>query len=193
VKKEVVDKRGFTNLTTESEEIAEISYKPVKCNRNYRMIILKKTIRVTSGQLRLEDDTRYFFYVTNVPAATLCARDVVFQANARCNQENLIDQLKNGVRALRMPSSTSAANWAYLVCGSLAWNMKAWLAILAPQPEQRSELRRMEFRRFLNSVVLIPAQVVNTGRRVILRLLNWTRHAALLIDGLVFLRRRRLG
>ncbi len=45
---------------------------------------------------------RYFFYITNDrPEAR--PRQIVFPANDRCNQENLIEQLKNGVRAMEMP------------------------------------------------------------------------------------------
>jgi len=35
----------------------------------------------------------------------LSVEQVVFDANARCNQENVIEQLKNGVQAMRMPSA----------------------------------------------------------------------------------------
>jgi hypothetical protein len=191
VKDKVIRERGFKTITTEREHIAEITYRPGKSDRDYRMIVVRKTIRVTAGQLRLEDEVRYFFYVTNVPPAELSSRNVVFQANARCNQENVIEQLKNGVRAMRMPSSTSAANWAYLVIVSLAWNLKAWLAILAPPSEQTREIRRMEFRRFLNSVMLIPTQVIKTGRKVVLRLLAWTPFAETLLEGLQFFKRKR--
>ena len=41
---------------------------------------------------------RYFFYITN--DGTTPAEEIVFLANDRCNQENLIEQLKNGVQAL---------------------------------------------------------------------------------------------
>jgi hypothetical protein len=66
--------------------------------------------------------------VTNVHRRDLAAAEVIFQANARCQQENVIEQLKNGVRAMRMPSDGLVSNWAYVVIASLAWNMKAWLS-----------------------------------------------------------------
>ena len=192
VKQIIVEERGFRSLATESEDIAEIGYRPGKCDRDYRMIILRKTIRVTEGQHRLADEVRYFFYVTNAQRSVLATHDVVFEANARCHQENTIEQMRNGVRALRVPSDSLLSNWAYLVIASLAWNLKAWLSIAAPQSPQTREIRRMEFRRFLNSVMMIPAQVVKSGRRVVLRLLAWSSYAKLLFDGLAYFKRARL-
>ena len=192
VKDVIVRERGYTSLATEAEHITEMTYRPSKSDRDYRMIVIRKTIRVTQGQHRLADETRYFFYVTNVPRSLLSAEDVVFQANARCNQENVIEQLKNGVHAMRMPSGTLVSNWAYVVTASLAWNMKAWLSIVLPQTPQTRDIRRMEFRRFLNSVMLIPAQVVHRARGVVLRLLAWSPFARLLLDGLGYFKRARL-
>lgn len=50
--------------------------------------------------------------------------------NARCHQENLIEQFKSGVHATRMPVAEFDANWAYLVIASLAWNLKVWAGLL---------------------------------------------------------------
>jgi hypothetical protein len=51
---------------------------------------------------------------------------------ALLNQENLIEQLKNGARALHAPLNMLEANWAYMVIASLAWSLKAWFALLTP-------------------------------------------------------------
>ena len=95
--------------------------------------------------------------------------------------KNLIEQLKNGVRALHAPVNTLTANWAYMVIASLAWTLKAWFALLLPvsgrwrtrHEAERERLLRMEFRTFVQYLVLIPVQVVRTGRRLILRILAW--------------------
>jgi hypothetical protein len=189
VKEKIVQERGYKNLVLEEEHIAELPYRPARAERDYRMIVLRKTIRVMQGQLHLSDEVRYLFYVTNVPIQELSAADVVFEANARCHQENLIEQLKNGVRAMRMPSDSLLSNWTWMVIASLAWNMKAWLSVLLPAGRDSRELRRMEFRRFLNSVMLVPCQVVKGSRRLVLRILTWTRWAGVLLDGLDFFRR----
>lgn len=193
VKERIVEKRGFRTLQLEREDIAEFDYTPGKCDRSYRMIVVRKRIRVKEGQLRLEDDIRYFFYVTNVASSVLSARAVVSEANARCHQENIIEQLKNGVQALRMPSDTLVSNWAYLVCASLAWNLKAWLAICLPDGARGREIRRMEWRRFLRSIMLLPCQVVKTGRRLVLRLLAYTEWAESICDAHAAFKRRSLA
>ncbi len=96
-------------------------------------------------------------------------------ANGRCNQENVIEQLKNGVNAMRMPVDDLLSNWAYMVMTSLAWNLKAWFGLLLPNARRAVELIKMEFRRFLHAIVLLPAQIVRTGRRVIYRSMNYNR------------------
>ena len=119
VKPEIVKERGFKTLTLEREEIAEIDYRPSKAKRTYRMVMLRKTILVEKGQKRLLPQRRYHFYVTNIPAAELGTAGVVRENNQRCNQENVIEQLKNGVEALRMPSDTLVAKLGLSVdCGA---------------------------------------------------------------------------
>jgi hypothetical protein len=194
VKARIVRERGYKNLVTEQEDWAELEYRPVRARaeRTYRLVILRKRIRVEKGQLRLEDEIRYFFYVTNVPRRELVGEAVIFEANARCNQENVIEQLKNGVAAMRMPSDTLLSNWAYLVIASLAWNLKAWLSIVLPHRLRRREIRRMEFRRFLRSLMWVPCQVVKAARGLRLRIATYTPWADVLVEGTEFLRRRPL-
>jgi hypothetical protein len=63
--------------------------------------------------LWLFEPDRYFFYITN--DWTTPASEIVFLANDRCDQENLIAQLKGGVKALSMPVdnlvSPDPPNW----------------------------------------------------------------------------------
>ena len=190
VKAIIVNERGYEKLILEEEHVAEIAYRPHKCRRSYRLIILRKKIRVERGQQHLFDQTRYLFYITNVRADALTPSAVVYEANDRCNQENLIEQLKNGVQALRMPSDGLVSNWAYAVIATLAWNLKIWLALLLPKRLAR-DLRRMEYRRFLQSVMLVPCQVLRTARQMVLRLLAYTPWAELLLSGTQYFHRWR--
>ncbi len=88
------------------EDLAEFDHRPSKAKHPYRMVVLRKTIVEERGQLCLG---RYFFYVTNNRAMT--REQVVREANDRCNQENLLAQLKSGVRAFHAPLNTLNANW----------------------------------------------------------------------------------
>src|SRR6476619_4204349 len=79
---------------------------------------------------------------------------------------------------MRMPVDDLLSNWAYMVMTSLAWNLKAWFGLLLPNGRRGAELIKMEFRRFLHAIVLLPAQIVRTGRRVIYRIMsynNWLK------------------
>jgi len=174
VKQAIIEERGYKNLEIEKEEYTEFDYRPTKCSRDYRVVALRKTVCVTEGQALLIPEIRYRFYITNVRNSELTARQVIRESNERCNQENLIEQTKNGVHAMRMPCDTLLANDAYMVIACLAWNLKAWIAQLWPDREQGDELRRMEFRRFVASIVALPCQVVRTGRRIVHRFLAYS-------------------
>ena len=190
VKEIIVHERGYAKLILEEEHVAEVAYRPHKCRRAYRLIIVRKKIRVEKGQQHLFDQIRYLFYITNVCDDVLTPSEVVFDANDRCNQENLIEQLKNGVQALRMPSDALVSNWVYAVIATLAWNLKIWLSILLPKRLAR-DVRRMEYRRFLHSVMLVPCQVLRTARQMMLRLLTYTPWAELLLSGTRYFHRWR--
>jgi len=105
VKDEVIAAREFDAVHLDYEEVAEFEYSPTKCKKRYRIVALKKHLIWTKGQAQLWDEVRYFFYITNDWTAS--TEEIVFGANDRCNQENLIEQLKNGVHALRARSIRS--------------------------------------------------------------------------------------
>ena len=179
VKDQVVRSRGFKTLTRIREEVAEVAYRPTACQETYRLIVVRQTVMVEEGQLRLLDEVRYLFYLTNDRVATPC--ELVFKANDRCDQENLNAQLKGGVHALRAAVDNLTSNWAYMVMTALAWNLKAWFALSVPEHPrhkevhraQKRQLLRMEFKRFVNRIVMMPCQIVRGGRRLIYRLLSW--------------------
>jgi hypothetical protein len=118
-------------------------------------------------------EIHYFFYITN--RRDLRWDEVVQDAHERCDQENVVAQLKGGVNAMRMPVNDLESNWAYLVMAALAWNLKAWFGLLVPDRERGLALVKMEFRTFLSAILLIPAQIIQTGRRIIYRLLSYNR------------------
>ncbi|MBV8316928.1 MAG: IS1380 family transposase, partial [Planctomycetaceae bacterium] len=179
VKDAIVRQHGFKDLIRLREDVAEVAYRPTACHRTYRLIIVRQTIAVEKGQARLFDEIRYRFDLTNDrhPAA----RALVFKANDRCNQENLIAQLKGGVHALRAAVDNLVSNWAYMVMTALAWNLKAWWALQVPEHprhkeqhrEQKRRLLGMEFKRFVNPIIQMPCQIVRGGRRLVNRLLSW--------------------
>lgn len=182
VKESIVEQREFKNIRLVREEVAEFDYRPTACRKTYRLVVVKKYVETRQGQQVLFDDYRYLFYLTNDRHSS--ASEIVYSANDRCNQENLLAQLKGGVRSLQAPVDNLVSNWAYMVMASLAWNLKAWWALHLPDPvgrgpqsdQRRQEKRsvlRMEFKTFKNAMLRLPCQIVTTGRRLVYRLLGW--------------------
>lgn len=179
IKEQIVRDREYRNLRLEREDVAELEHRPNKAKMSYRFIVLRKTIVEERGQRCLGQAYRYFFYVTNDRDMT--CEQVVREANGRCNQENLLAQLKSGTGALRAPLNTLLSNWVYMVIGSLAWSLKAWFALALPvagrwreaHEADRERVLRMEFRSFVQKLMLVPAQILRTGRTLVFRLLAW--------------------
>ena len=192
VKERIVRERGFKNIRLRGEDVAEFAYRPRACGRDYRVVVVRKNLSEAKGEWVLFDTIRYFFYITNRAGP---AGRIVKRANRRCHQENLIEQLKNGVQALRMPVRDRTGNWAYMVMASLAWTLKAWFALLLPETgrwaqkyrAEKQTVLRMEFKTFLHAFILLPCQLVGTGRRIVFRLMAWNPWLPVLfraVDGL---------
>jgi hypothetical protein len=76
---------------------------------------------------------------------------------------------------------TLVSNWAYMGMASLAWSLKAWMALSLPtegrdadaRGEEKRTILRMEFTTFRRAFMAIPTQIVKTGRRIVFRILAW--------------------
>jgi hypothetical protein len=191
VKERIVEQNKYLNKKLIRERIAEFDYRPGKCDRSYRVVVLHKEVHVKRGQMRLFDKEEpvYFFYITNATKSSKPTRQVVVDANARCNQENNIAQLKQC--ALSAPLSDLTSNWAYMVIASLAWNLKIWSALMikpsgtakqkAEQATVKSKLVGMDFTTFRDRIVMVPAQIVRRSRSLIYRLLSYRPSVDLLL------------
>jgi hypothetical protein len=180
VKEGIVQQREFDNRRLGSEDVAEFVYRPSACRHSYRMVVVRKNISVLKGERLLFDEVRYFFYITNI--VLMNPQEIVLVANNRCNQENLLAQLQGGVRALKAPVNTLESNWAYMVMMALAWNLKAWWALMLPVTPGRWQERHqqekqwvlgLEFKTFVQAFLRLPCQIVRTGRKLVYRLLSW--------------------
>jgi hypothetical protein len=178
-KDRIVSERQYETLKLIGEEVAEFEYRPVACETTYRVVVPRKKLIVETGQWWLFEPDRFFFSITN--DRTTPASEIVFLADDRCDQENLIAPLKGGVKALAMPVDDLVSNWASMVMASPAWSLEAWSALVLPEQgrwaetdcaEKRS-LLRMEFRTSCVALIQVPCQVVRTSRRVVYRLLSW--------------------
>jgi len=194
VKERIVRLREFKNIRLKSEQVAAFDYSPTHCRKTYRVVVVRKNLSVEKGQQVLFDDIRYFFYITNDWPTP--ADEIVFCANDRCNQENLIEQLKNGARAMQMPVDNLISNWAYMVMASVAWTLKAWFALSLPETgrwaakhkSEKQAVLKMEFKKFLNAFMRVPCQLLRTGRRLVYRLLGWNPWQHVFLRGVDALR-----
>lgn len=180
VRQAIVEACRFKDIRTVEEWVTEMPYRPLACRHTYRMVILRKTLEISEPrQGKLFETYRYFFWITNDLKRS--ARELVFSANDRCQQENVIAQLKS-LRALHSPVDNLTSNGAYMLMTALAWNLKAWLALRLPEEKgrwgerhqaQKQTLLKQEFRTFLKFWMRIPCQVLSSGRRLVLRVLSW--------------------
>ena len=171
IKDQVVKSRNFTNLHTECEFFAEIEYKPGKCQKSYRLIVIRKIITVSKGEDQLFDDCRFFFYITNDRCKT--TESLIQLYRDRADHENDIEQLKNGVHALKAPSNTLNSNWAYMVIAALAWDLKAWYGMLMPYRVLGNQILKMEFKRFVHTFINIPCLIIKQARKIIYRVVGY--------------------
>ncbi len=190
VRDRVVAEREYHNIHLVHEHVSEFEYRPRSCRKSYRMVVVRKLLTHERGQELLFPEIRYFFYITN--RRDVSAREIVRLANTRCDQERIIGQQKSGVRSLCSPLDNLHSNWAYMVIGTLAWNLTKWFALLLPErgrwrekhEAEKHEVLRMNFQTFVSAFVLIPVQVVRTARRIVLRVLAWNRWQHVFFRGL---------
>jgi DDE family transposase len=166
-----VAQRGFRNLRTTGQWIAELSYQPTGLQHPCRMIVRRILIEEQDGQGALFESFRYRLILTNLPRS-YTPRQIVDLAYQRCDQENVIEQFGAGIAGWRMPVAEFMGNWAWLQIARLAWNLGKWIAQLALP----AEVVRWEWKRFRRHFVYIAAKVLKKGRRLIVQLTDSHRY-----------------
>ncbi len=96
---------GTKTIHLLEEMIAEFDYRPVACKKSYRVIVLRKRLGIDKGQIASVRGVSLFLLHHQRSHTT--AEEIVFSANDRCDQENLIAQLKGGVQRAEDPGGRS--------------------------------------------------------------------------------------
>ena len=161
--------------------MAEFDYSPTKCEKTYRVVVVWKDLEVTQGPAAsCSTPSDCFFYITNDWESS--AAEIVFTANDRCNQENLIEQHKNGVHALDGAAGQPGQQLGLHGDGLAGLEPEGLVGAAASRTtgagkrstsEEKRRLLRMDFATFRNALINIPAQIVRTGRQIVYRLLAW--------------------
>ena len=123
VQQQIVADGQFKDIRLVDEEVAEMPYPPVACQTTYRLVIVRKLAMNEPKQARLFA-YRYFLYLTNDWDSTM--PELVFSANDRCQQENVIAQLA-AVRAWHAPVDNLLSNEAYMLITAVAWTLRLGL------------------------------------------------------------------
>jgi hypothetical protein len=160
-------KRGYKDKKLKREAVAEFPYTPVslrgKVERPYRMIVIRKQVEVAE-KTALFDVFEYRFILTDLRRKS--HSEIVHFAYGRCNQENLIEQAKNGVSAFRMPTGDLLPNEVWMFTAMLAHNLKSWLSLLALGIEKLA----WEWKRFRLHFVYVLAAVTRRSRQLFVQL-----------------------
>ena len=162
--------RGYKTLATTKQWVAEFEYTIPRgaksddagvAGRTYRVVVKRQQIDISEGQEYLFTEYRQRFVITDIPKSHMDPAEVFCFAYGRCDQENIIEQFKNGIAAMRMPTGELLANGAFLMAGQLAWCLRSWLSALALP----KETTRWEWKWFRQAFVYIAAKITHGGRR----------------------------
>jgi hypothetical protein len=159
-----VRRRGYRTLSTVREWVAEVPYTPNGFDRPLRLVFKRQLVR-EDQQLSFQTHYEYRAVVSNISKKEMSPSALVHFAYGRCDQENAIEQAKNGLGAMRMPTGELLANGAFLLAAEIAWSLRAWLSLLAlPR-----ETLRWEWGWFRRAFVHVPAEIIRQARSAVVR------------------------
>jgi Transposase DDE domain group 1 len=148
----------------EGSEVASFVWQPKTWKQSRRFVVRRDPAK-PGEQLALDEGAwHYWAFVTNDSERS--ADELESWHRAKASVENRIKEAKLGFALDNLPSRLFHANWAYLLCTLLAYNLLCWLKLLAlPEREHGSYAKRLRFR-----FIAVAATVGRSGRRLILRL-----------------------
>jgi hypothetical protein len=156
---------------------------PIRAERRSKPARIKQAVVEARGfkDVRLVDEwVVEFDYRPH--ACRRAYRVVVVRKNLSVSEPKQ-DRLFDDYRYFFYITNDLLSNEAYMLATALAWNLKAWLALSLDERPGKSEpcepsrqrLLGLEFRTFVNYFLRLPAHVVKTGRRIIVRLLGYNQ------------------
>jgi hypothetical protein len=148
----------------QGSEVASFVWRPRSWKQARRFVVRRDPVE-QNEQLALDDgEWHYWALVTNDEERS--ADELEIWHRAKASVENRIKEAKLGFALDNLPSRLFHANWAYLLCTLLAYNLVCWLKLLAlPANERNSYAKRLRFR-----FIAVAATVGRSGRRFVLRL-----------------------
>ena len=156
-------RRGYLDKMLKREWVAEFwyhsTYKKRPLDRAYRIVVIRKQIEVAK-KTGLFDLFSYRFILTDLSESNLSR--LVQYAYGRSDQENLIEQAKNGVSAFRMPTGQLLTNEVWMTVAMLAHNFKSYLCLLALGEDKLG----WEWKRFRFNFLYVVARITKASRQL---------------------------
>lgn len=151
-------------LDKDQGEVAEFGYRPAS-SKTFRRYVVKRIERRPGEQLEIETGSyNYWVLVTNDHLATPATLESEHRHKAQV--EGGIRELKQNLGMHVLRKHCFYANWAWLLILATAHNLHCWTQLLGELGGD-ADLRAKRFRyRYLN----VPALLVNSGRRLVLKL-----------------------
>ena len=148
----------------EDSEVVSFRWRPKSWKQERRFIVWRDPVEA-GEQLTLEGrEWHYWALVTNDQERS--ADELERWHRAKANLENQIKEAKLGLGLDNLPCKSFEPNWAYLLVTLLAFNLLAWLKLLAlPEDERTSYAKRLRFR-----FIAVAGSVGRSGRQLVLRL-----------------------
>lgn len=162
----------------EGSQVVSFRWRPTSWKQERRFIVRRDPVE-TGEQLTLDGrEWHYWAIVSN--DAERAGDELECWHRAKANLENQIKEAKLGLGLDNLPCTSFHANWAYLLCTLLAFNLLAWLKLLAlPASERTSYTKRLRFR-----FIAVAGSVGRSGRRLVLRLSAGYPHLAEFVETL---------
>jgi hypothetical protein len=149
---------------TEDAEIAygEFSYNPVKWKKPCRYLVRREREKEKQGQKALFEKYSYYVVVTD-KEGEVKALMKAHAGRGRC--EKRIGQFTNEFLS-HLPLGGFMANWVYVLCAQLAYNLSLWIRdLVLPKGYRKKHVKRIR-----RTIGLIASKVVSGGRQISLRI-----------------------
>jgi len=149
---------------TEDAQIAygEFTYNPVKWKKGCRYLVRREREKEKQGQKALFEKYSYYVVVTN-KEGEVKALMKTHAGRGRC--EKRIGQFTNEFLS-HLPLKEFMANWVYLLCAQLAYNLSLWIRdLVLPKGYRKKHIKRIR-----RTIGLIASKVISGGRQISLRI-----------------------
>ena len=149
---------------TEDAEIAygEFTYNPVKWKKEYRYLVRREREKENHGQKGLFEKYSYYVVVTSRQGET---KALMEEHARRGTSERRIGQFSNEFLS-HLPLGGFMANWVYVLCAQLAYNLSLWIRdLILPKGYRKKHIKRIR-----RSIGLIASKVISGGRQISLKI-----------------------